>query len=221
MHIRSIPQFNSPDIMDENMIPNKQYGKLAAEETIQKTAKALRANNFTVEVVANGEEAKKKVLGIIPKGAEVFTMSSQTLEAIGLAKEINESGRFDAVRPKLFSMDKGRERAKLGAAPEWVVASVHAVTQDGHLLIASNTGSQLSAEAYSGGNIIFVVGCQKIVEDTQDGIQRIYEYCLPLENERAKKAYGVPSAVNKILIINKEIVPKRITIFLVKETLGF
>ncbi len=206
------------------MKPNEKYGQLANEEAIQKTAKALQANNFKVEVVKNSKEAKNKVLHLLPSGAEVFTMTSQTLEAIGVDKEINESGKYNAVRPKLFAMDrntKAMEMAKLGAAPDWVVASVHAVTEDGHLLIASNTGSQLSAEAYAGGKIVFVVGCQKIVKDTDEGIKRIYEYSLPLEDERARKAYGMPSAVNKILIINKEVMPERITVILVKEKLGF
>ncbi len=206
------------------MKPNEKYGKLATEDVIQKTAKALKSNNFNVIVVENGEDAKKEVLQLIPPKAEVFTMTSQTLETIGLTKEINESGKYDAVRPKLFAMDRNkqaREMAKLGAAPDWVVASVHAVTEDGHLLIASNTGSQLSAEAYAGGKVIFVVGCQKIVKNIDEGIKRIYEYSLPLEDERARKAYGVPSAVNKILIINKEVDPQRITVILVKEKLGF
>ena len=111
--------------------------------------------------------------------------------------------------------------AKLGAAPDWVVSSVHAVTEDGHLLIASNTGSQLSAEVYSGGKVIFVVGAQKIVKDNIEGLGRIYEYVLPLEDARAQKAYGIHSNVSKILIINKEIMPERITVILVKEKLGF
>lgn len=206
------------------MKPNNQYGQLATDETIQRTVDALAANNFSVVVVDSGQEAKKKVLEMIPQGSDVFTMSSQTLEAIGVDKEINESGKYNAVRPKLFSMDRkiqGREMAKLGAAPDWVVGSVHAVTQDGHLVIASNTGSQLSAEAYAGGKIVFVVGCQKIVKNTDEGMKRIYEYSLPLEDERARKAYGMASAVNKILIINKEIMPERIIVFLVKEKLGF
>lgn len=206
------------------MKPNERYGKLANEETIQKTVNALRSNNFKVEVVENGEEAKKKVLEFVPAEAEVFTMTSQTLEAIGVDKEINESGKYNAVRAKLFAMDRNtqaREMAKLGAVPDWIVASVHAVTEDGHLLIASNTGSQLSAEAYAGGKVVFVVGCQKIVKDTKEGIKRIYEYSLPLEDERARKVYGMPSAVNKILIINKEVMPERITVILVKEKLGF
>ena len=111
--------------------------------------------------------------------------------------------------------------AKLGAAPDYVVASVHAITLDGHLLIASNTGSQISSEAYAAGKVIFVAGTQKIVKDIQEGIKRIYEYSYPLEDERAQKAYGIHSGVNKILIINKEIMPERTTVILVKENLGF
>jgi len=206
------------------MKPNEKYGELANEEAIQKTIRALRSNNFKVEVVENKEEAKKKVLELVPAGAEVFTMTSQTLEAIGVDKEINESGKYNALRLKLYAMDRNtqaREMAKLGAAPDWVVASVHAVTLDGHLLIASNTGSQISSEAYAAGKVIFVVGTQKIVKDIQEGIKRIYEYSYPLEDERAQKAYGIHSGVNKILIINKEIMSERTTVILVKEKLGF
>src|SRR3990167_2323483 len=206
------------------MKPNEEFGKVASGKQIKKTEKALQESGFKAEVFKNSQEAKMKVLELLPKGAEVFTMTSQTLEAIGLDKEINESGKYNAVRPKLFAMDRNtqsREMAKLGAAPDWVVSSVHAVTEDGHLLIASNTGSQLSAEAYAGGKVIFVVGTQKIVKDTQEGLRRIYEYTLPLEDERAQKAYGMRSNVSKILIINKEIMPEKIKVILVKEKLGF
>lgn len=197
---------------------------MASKEQIQRAVKALGTNGFKVEVAENGEAAKKKVLELLPQGAEVFTMTSQTLEAIGVATEVNESGNYDAIRSKLMAMDwktQAREMAKLGAAPDWVVASVHAVTEDGHLLIASNTGSQLASEAYPAGKVIFVVGTQKIVKNTEDGIKRIYEYSYPLEDERAQKAYGMRSGVNKILIINKEVVPERISVILVKENLGF
>lgn len=206
------------------MKPNQKFSKLATEDQIQKAVAALGANGFKVEVVENGKEAKKKVLELLPDGAEVFTMTSQTLEAAGIDQEINESGKYNAVSPKLYAMDRNtqaREMVKLGAAPEWIVSSVHAVTNDGHLLIASNSGSQLSAEAYSAGKVIFVVGTQKIVKDTEEGIKRIYEYSYPLEDERARKAYGMPSGVNKILIINKEIQPGRIVVIFVKEKLGF
>ncbi len=206
------------------MQSNEEFGKLASERQIEKTVQSLGENGFIVEVVETGKETKEKVLGIIPQKAEVFTMTSQTLEQISVSDVINNSGKYTSIRNKLYEMDRntqGRQMAKLGAAPDWVVSSVHAVTEDGHLLIASNTGSQLSAEAYAGGKVIFVVGSQKIVKDTPEGLRRIYEYVLPLEDERAKKAYGMGSNVSKILIINKEIVPERITVILVKERLGF
>lgn len=206
------------------MQPNEEFVKLASNKQIEKTAQSLKENGFVVEVAETGNEAKEKVLRILPKKAEVFTMSSQTLEQISLADAINNSGKYDSVRNKLYEMDRntqGRGMVKLGAAPDWAVSSVHAVTEDGHLLIASNSGSQLSAEAYGGGKVIFIVGTQKIVKDTPEGLRRIYEYSLPLEDERAQKAYGMKSNVSKILIINKEITPERIIIILVKENLGF
>src|SRR3990167_9989106 len=175
------------------MKPNEKYGQLATDEAIQKTSQALKENNIKVEVAENGEEAKRRVLELLPGRAEVFTMTSQTLEAIGLDKEINESGKYNAVRPKLFDMDRNtqsREMAKLSAAPDWVVSSVHAITEDGHLIIASNSGSQLSAEAYAGSKVIFVAGTQKIVKNDKEGLARIYEHAYPLEDKRAQKAYG-------------------------------
>ncbi len=212
------------DVNIQKLPVNGEFGQLASNESVQRAAKALVANSITVLVAANGQEAKEKVLEMIPQGSEVFTMSSVTLDTIGLTQDINESGKYTSVRNQVYSMDRNtqaREMAKLGAAPDWVVSSVHAVTEDGHLLVASYSGSQLSAEVYAAGKVIFVVGCQKIVKDTQEGMRRMYEYSYPLEDVRAQKAYGMRSGVNKILIINKEVIAGRITVILVREKLGF
>jgi len=206
------------------MKPNQKFSKLASDKTIEKTVKSLERNGIKAIVVGNSGQAKKEALDMMPAGAEVFTATSQTTEVVSLAKEINESGEYNSVRNKLMAMDrntKGREMAKLGASPEFVVGSVHAVTEDGQLLIASATGSQLSAEAYSAEKVIFLVGTQKIVKDLQEGLKRIQEYSYPLEDVRAQKAYGMRSGINKILIINKEMTPGRITVILIKKNLGF
>lgn len=203
-----------------------KWDTLASQQTIQNTIKALKQNGIEAVVVSNSEGAKKKVLEFIPKGSEVMTMTSTTLDSIGLSGEINKAdGKFKPVRDKLYAMDKNtqvQEMNRIGAAPEFVMGSVHAVTEDGHVLIASNTGSQLPAYSFGALHVIWVVGTQKIVKNTDEGIKRIYEHSLPLESERAKKAYGVAgSAVNKILIINKEVQPGRVKLILVKEKLGF
>lgn len=203
-----------------------KWDQLADQETIDKTIEALKANGIDAKYAENGNKAKEMVLEFLPEGSEVMTMSSTTLDATGLSEEINKKGsRFNPVRDKLYAMNQqiqAQEMNKLGAAPQFALGSVHAVTEDGKVLIASNTGSQLGAYAYGALNIIWVVGAQKIVKNTDEGIKRIYEHSLPLESERATKAYGVPgSSVNKILIVNKEVQPSRITLILVNEVLGF
>lgn len=202
-----------------------KWNKLANKESIDKATQALKANGIEAVFVETAEEAKKEVLARIPEGSEVMTMTSVTLDTLGLPKEINESAKFNSARNKLNSMDRNTqnlEMQKLGAAPEWAIGSAHAITEEGQIIIASQTGSQLSAYAGGSPNVIWIAGAQKIVKDTDKGIKRIYEYVLPQESERAKKAYGVSgSNVSKLLIVNKEVKPGRIFIILVNEVLGF
>lgn len=206
------------------MEPNPQYSQLASRETIARTIVALKANGLDAMVVADGAAAKAEVLKRLPRGAEVFTMQSQTLKAIGLTAAVDESGQFDSIRKKLTAMDnatQAKEKRVLGAAPDWAIGSVHAVTEDGHLFIASNTGSQLSAYAAGAGQVIFVVGAQKIVADDQMAMRRLKEYSLPLEDQRMFQANGIHSQIRKILSIEGEFKPGRLMIIFVNEKLGF
>lgn len=204
-----------------------KWNQLADKQTIDKTIKTLKANGINAVFAENGQEAKEVALKLIPEGSEVMTMSSVTLSEVGLDEEINgKASKYNPVRDRLYSMDRNteaQEMNKLGAAPEYALGSVHAVTEDGHVLIASNTGSQLGAYSYGALNVIWVVGSQKIVKNLDKGLKRIYEYVLPLESERANKAYNITTGSNpsKILIINKEINPQRLTLILVGEKLGF
>lgn len=202
-----------------------KFDTKADEKTIQKTIESLKNNGINALSVENREEARKKIEEIIPRGSEVMSMTSVTLDESGIAKMINESNNYISVRNKIYSSDKkidAKETKKLGAAADWTIGSVHAVTENGEIMIASNTGSQLPAYAYAAGRVVWVVGTHKIVKNIEEGFKRIYERSLPLESERAKKAYGVSgSAVNKILIVNKEILEGRITLIFVNEVLGF
>lgn len=204
-----------------------KWDQLADKQTVDKTIKALKSNGIKAQFVETAKEAKELVLKFIPAGSEVMTMSSTTLDTIGLAQKINStSSRFKPVRDKLYTMDRATEAAemnRLGAAPQYALGSVHAVTEDGHVIIASNTGSQLPAYAYAAMHVIWVVGTQKIVKDTDEGMKRIYEYVLPEESDRANKAYSITtgSFVSKLLIINREITPGRVTVIFVGEKVGF
>ncbi|HSW89420.1 MAG TPA: LUD domain-containing protein [Patescibacteria group bacterium] len=197
---------------------------IPTDEQIGEAIAALQKNGFDAIVVNTGADAKAKVVELVPKGAEVMTMSSVTLETIGVTKEINESGNYDSVKVKLSKMDRATqetEMQKLGAAPQWAIGSVHGITLQGDVIVASNTGSQLPAYAYASEHVIWVVGAQKIVENMDTVMKRLYEYTLPLENDRMQKAHGMGSFVSKLLTFHREIKKGRVTIIFVKEVLGF
>lgn len=206
------------------LTPNREFAKLASDERIERTAKALEANGIHAVIAENGAEAKRIFFELVPEGSEVFLGASVTLETTGIRDEVDKSGRYEALRPKMFAMDRatqGREIRKLGAAPDYAAGSVHAVTEAGQVMIASKTGSQLGPYASGAGQVIWVVGAQKLVKDFNEGFRRIQEYSYPLEEVHMQELYKTGTAINKVLIVNHEIRPNRITMIIVKEQLGF
>jgi hypothetical protein len=209
---------------DATLETNAKFKKLASEDQIERIAKALEMNGMKTMIVENGEAAKKFVLELVPEGVEIYAGQSQTLDKLGLAAEFDQSGRYNAVRPKVFALDRktqGDKIRKLRASPDYFIGSVQAITEKGQVLVASFGGSQLSAYAYGSAKVIWVVGTQKLVKDLDEGLRRIEEYCYPLEDARLLAAYGIHSANAKTLIVNREVVPGRITIVLVKAELGY
>lgn len=208
----------------ETLVPNPYFAEMASEDQIRRTAEALESNNIHALIAANREQALDMVLGQLHDGAEVFTASSQTLEQLGVADQLERAGKYDLVRKRLAGMDaktQNREMVKLGATPEFVLGSVHAVTENGQILVASNTGSQLGPYVAGASHVIWIVGAQKLVRDVDEGMRRIQEYAYPLEDARLLKAKGVHSAINKVLLVRKEARPGRVDMIIVKEVLGY
>jgi hypothetical protein len=203
---------------------SRRFGTIATEASVQRAAAALEGNGMTVLRATDAADAKRIVLGLIPEGSEVHHGASGTLAVTGITDELEKSGRYEPVRPRTWSMDRKTQADQIrrfAAAPEVMLGSVHAVTEKGSLVAASMGGSQLGPYVSGAGRVILVVGTQKIVSDLDEGLRRIEEYAFPLEDARAQAAYGVHSGINKVLIINREITPGRITVVLVDEVLGF
>lgn len=203
---------------------SRRFAAVADDDRVTRTVAALEVNGIGVLRATSAGEAKRIVLGLIPAGSQVHHGASQSLEVSGIVEEIERSGRYEPLRPRMLSMDRetqGDDIRRLTSSPDVMLGSVHAVTETGSLLTASMSGSQLGPYVSGAGKVILVVGTQKIVSDLEEGLRRINEYAFPLEDARAQAAYGVHSAVNKVLIINREIVAERITVVLVDEALGF
>jgi hypothetical protein len=208
--------------LDESI--RRRFGTLPGEARVKRAAAALEANGIKVLRAGDAVEARRLVLDLIPDGAQVHHGASQTLDVTGITAAIEKPGRYELLRPQLGGMDRktqADEIRRLSASPDVMLGSVHAVTETGSLLVASMGGSQLGPYVSGAGRVILVVGTQKIVSNLEDGLRRIEEYSFPLEDARAEAAYGIHSAVNKVLIINREVTPGRITVILVDEVLGF
>jgi len=202
----------------------RHYATPAENARVTRTAAALEANGMTVLRARNSAQAKRIVLDLIPAGSQVHQGASQSLDVSGVTDEIERSGRHQPLRPRVFSMDRATqadEIRRLSASPDIMLGSVHAVTETGSLVAASVSGSQLGPYVSGAGKVILLVGSQKIVPDLEGALRRIDEYAFPLEDARAQAAYGIHSGVNKVLIINREWTPDRITVILCDEPLGF
>ena len=209
--------------MSTTAVPDR-FATLPDEDTLQATVVALEEHGFSVEVVGDLDAARQAVLARIPEGSSVMTNASVTLAETGLVDAINEGGgRWESARNKMFALDfatQAQEMKAIGGQPDYALGSVHAVTRDGTLVIASASGSQLSSYAWGAANVIFVVGAQKLVPTLAVAHERIYQHSLPLEDARAQAAYGQHSQVAKILEIHQEL-PGRIHIVLIRQQVGF
>jgi|HubBroStandDraft_1064217.scaffolds.fasta_scaffold320389_2 hypothetical protein len=203
--------------------PDPLFEQPAGLARLEATAAALTARGFVAEVADSPEHARQLVLSRIPEGAEVHVALSETMRELGISQEIDESGHYQSIRARLKTMDRatqGREMQKLGAAPDWMLGSAAAVTDDGEIVVGSGSGSQLGSYAYAAGNMILVVGHQKLVRDIDEGLRRVRDYSLPREYVRMQEAGHAGSLLAKTLLIHYERAG-RTRVILVPARLGF
>jgi L-lactate utilization protein LutC len=201
----------------------ERYTTAASEQTLQSLAKALSERNMTPLIVDTPADARRAVLEIVPDGAEVNSGKSKTLEDAGIFGEFQDSGRYDFLRTRMFAMDRAtqaREIRKLISAPDYMVNSAQAITEDGVIVVASASASQIGPLASGAGKVIYVIGSQKIVPDFATAYARIVEHVLPYEDARVFEAMGVHSFLARVLLVEREWQADRTTVVLVREPVG-
>lgn len=203
------------------------YDILANKDSINKTVKALKANNFNAVTVANKEEALEAVKNLIPEGVSIMNGSSVTLSEIGFIDYLKSNKHnWNNLHANILAekdTEKQNKLRKESVLSDYFVVSAHAITESGEIIFASNSGSQLPHLVYTSSNIIIVVGTQKIVSDLKTGLDRIEQYVFPLEDARAKGLGWGGSLIAKLLILKKENphMSRKINVILVNEKLGY
>lgn len=205
----------------------KTFNTLASQESINKTVKSLIANGFQAEVVENKSEALEKIKSLIPQNASVHNGSSTTLQEIGFIDYLkSDTHRWNNLHARILAEKDPEKQSKLrreSAFSDYYLGSVHALSETGEMVIASNTGSQLPHLVFTSPNIILVVGTQKITPTLENALQRLEEYVVPLEDKRLMSVYNAHTTHAKTLILYKEnpMMGRKIKVILVKEKLGF
>jgi len=196
----------------------------APAQSLQQAATALTAHGFTADILDDAAAARSRIKDLIPEGASVFTGASETLRLSGIDEDINTSGRYEAIKPRVWAIDHATgtdEIRRLISTPDVVVGSVAALTETGSLVIASASGSQIPGYAGGAARAIWIVGAQKVVPDLNTALRRVEDYALPLESARVQAVHGQPSAINRLLIINAEPYAGRGTVLMLREAIGF
>jgi hypothetical protein len=194
----------------------------AEDEALNRAAKGLRERNYTTHIVDTVAEARALVRDLLPRDKAIFTANSETLRHSGLLADIDDGEEFVSVRAQLAGIDAAdvRRQITMGATPDVIVGSVHAVTEDGILVATSASGSQLGPYAAGAEKVIWVVGGHKVVPDLETALRRIRTFSFPLEHDRWRKQ-GFESFIGKTLIMEREFVADRATVVLVREAIGF
>jgi len=214
---------------DTNFHPftRMDYTALAASEALAQTEAALKENGFLPESFATKEEALARMKELIPAGASLMNGASKTLEEVGFIGYLKEGthpwNNLHAAIVDETDAQKKADLRKAGILSDFYAGSAHAVTEDGQIVIASNTGSQLPHLAFTSPNIILVVSTKKIVPTLDSAFARLREQVIPLEDERMKGVYGYGTLWAKTLILHKENVAlgRQVHVLLVEEDLGF
>ncbi len=198
---------------------------MPSQGTIDATVAAMKARGFSIIVIDTKAEAVKTLKEVIPAGVELMTGSSTSLYQVGFM-EYYLSGKtpWKCLGPIVFNekdMAKQLELRRKSDAADFFIASVNAIAETGELVACDRSGSRVSAYPFAAGKVVLIAGVQKICKNLAEAMQRVREYVLPLEDERARKAYGRGSAIGKWVIVENEFIPGRITVVLCKEPVGF
>ncbi|EMA07420.1 lactate utilization protein [Haloferax denitrificans] len=199
--------------------------QLPDDEAVEVTVENLEASGFDVVVVDTADEALETLQSHIPAGVSVMNGHSTTLEEIGFDDYLGEGDHdWESLPDQIWSIDDDAERQaarRESQTADYFLGGINAIAQTGELVAADLSGSRIGAYPFAASNVVIVSGINKIVPTLDDALDRLESVAYPLENERAKEAYGVESMIAKQLIFRQEVEEGRTTVVLIREQLGY
>jgi hypothetical protein len=223
--VAGLTQYSAANLIGEARVDAARWNRIPPEEEVAETAAAIGDRGIGVIRARDRRKALDAITRLIPRGAEVMNGSSTTLIEIGF-EELLKSGRagWVSLHDRITAENDSGKRAELrrrSVTAEYFLSGVNAIARTGEIVACDQSGSRVGAWPFAAARLILVSGTNKIVPTLDDALRRIREYAYPLEDARAKRAYGTPSRIGKCVILASEKAEGRITLILIDESLGY
>ncbi len=190
------------------------------EQRIDALIKDWQKKNISGLYCQNKEEAKAKILEIIPVSSSIGFSGSVTLEQLDIIKHLESRGNkiFNPYKAGL-NREESLELRRQGAQADYYLASANAISENGELVFLSAYANRTSGISYA-KNVIIVSGINKISRNLAAALKRAREYATPLNYKRLNWPTHKRMCC-QVLIIEAEVTPDRLKVILVGESLGF
>ncbi|MBT0732799.1 lactate utilization protein [Methanoculleus bourgensis] len=220
-----VTRHSAVNLMADAGVDARQWSRIPDDATIRKTVAAIEARNMRVILAETAGDALQAVMDLIPEGAEVMNGTSTTLVEIGFDRVLEENPKgwrdYHAIVTAENDEKKRHALRRKSVAADYFLSGVQAIAESGEVVGCDKTGSRTGAWPHAAAHLILVSGANKVVPTLDDALRRCREYALPLEDQRARRVYGTPSAIGKYVILGEEVIEGRITLVLVREQLGY
>ena len=220
-----ITQYSAVHLIPQAGVDQKKWNAIPLPDVVDRTVQAIEKRGITVIRAGNGEDALAVLRKLIPPGAEVMNGSSTTLAEIGY-EDLIAGGRsgWNNVHDRITAENDDAKRAELrrkSVTADYFISGANAIAETGEIVACDASGSRVGAWPFSAAHLVLVVGINKIVPTLDDALHRVWDYAYPLEDARAKRAYGTPSMIGKCVILANEKNRERVTLVLISEALGY
>jgi len=220
-----LTQFSAANLFPVVRVDAARWNRIPPEEEVAETAAAIGVRGIQVIRAKDRKEALDTLTRIVPRGAEVMNGSSTTLIEIGY-EDLLKSGKtgWTDLHDRITAENDDRKRAELrrkSVTADYFISGANAISRTGEIVACDMSGSRVGAWPFGAGHLILVCGINKIAPTLDEALRRVREYAYPLEDARAKQAYGTPSQIGKCVILANEKADGRVTLILINESLGY
>lgn len=158
--------------------------RIRNEKLAVKIIKDLESRNMTGYYAKDKDEALKKALEIIPKGASVTNGGAMSAQEIGLLSAL-DCPDYNYINRENAKTPEEKKAAALAAYDcDFFISGTNAITEDGVLVNIDGNSNRVSAIAFGPRKVLFIVGMNKVASDVDAAVKRARSEAAPINAQR-------------------------------------